>query len=116
MDGILLSGVCPACPLSLCGIKRIENVLEKMLREQDYQLATLTGVHTVTACALIAHIRDITRFRNANKQASYAGVTPICFSSAGKDKDTSIIEYYEKVSEHYLHKDPKRGDYWYGIK
>lgn len=68
-------------------LEKIETVLEKMLKERDYQLQTLTGVHTVTACALIAHIGDIGRFRNRNKLASYAGVAPICFSSAGKGKD-----------------------------
>jgi transposase len=68
-------------------LEKIETVLEKMLREKDYQLETLPGVHIVTACALVAHIGDIDRFRNANKLASYAGVAPICFSSAGKGKD-----------------------------
>lgn len=68
-------------------LDKIEIVLEKMLKEQDYQLQTLPGVHIVTACALIAHIGDIECFRNANKLASYAGVAPICFSSAGKGKD-----------------------------
>lgn len=68
-------------------LEKIETVLEKMLKERDYQLQTLTGVHTVTACALIAHIGDIGRFRNRNKLASNAGVAPICFSSVGKGKD-----------------------------
>ena len=69
-------------------LNKIEKVLKKMLRELDYKLETIPGISTVTACALIAHIGDIVRFANANKLASYAGVAPICFSSAGKGKNT----------------------------
>lgn len=61
--------------------------MEKMLKDTSYQLETLPGVHTVTACALLSHIGEIERFSNANKLASYAGVAPICFSSAGKGKN-----------------------------
>lgn len=68
-------------------LKRIESVMEKMLKDTSYQLQTIPGVHTVTACALISHIGEIERFQNANKLASYAGVAPICFSSAGKGKN-----------------------------
>ncbi|MBM6798461.1 transposase [Coprobacillus cateniformis] len=44
-------------------------------------------VHTVTAYALISHIAEIERFQNANKVTSYAGVTPVFFSSAVKGKN-----------------------------
>lgn len=69
-------------------LKKIESVMEKMLRDTPYQLETLPGVHTVTACALISHIGENERFSNANKLASYARVAPICFSSARKGRST----------------------------
>lgn len=36
---------------------------------------------------MISHIGEIERFLSASKLASYAGVAPICFSSAGKGKN-----------------------------
>ena len=70
--------------------KEIEN-LNKQVKDKignlDYKLETLTGVGTVTAGQLIAEIGDISRFKNAEKLAQYAGVAPVRFSSAGKGKD-----------------------------
>ena len=66
---------------------RIDKQQKKLLKEVDYQLETLPGVNTVTACALVGQIGDISRFKSANKLANYAGVAPICFSSAGKGKN-----------------------------
>lgn len=66
---------------------RIDNLQKKLLKELNYQLETLPGVNTVTACALVGQIGDIERFKNANKLANYAGVAPICFSSGGKGKN-----------------------------
>ena len=69
-------------------LERIDKQQKKLLKEVDYQLETLPGVNTntVTACALVGQIGDISRFKSANKLANYAGVAPICFSSAGKGK------------------------------
>lgn len=67
-------------------LKRIDKLQKSLLKEVGYHLETLSGVNTVTACALVAQIGDISRFKNANKLANYAGVAPICFSSAGKGK------------------------------
>lgn len=58
-----------------------------MLEYTTYQLETLPGVQTVTACALISHIGEIDRFKSAVKLASYAGVAPICFSFRRKGKE-----------------------------
>ncbi len=69
-------------------LEKIETVMEEMLKQQDCHLETLPGVNTVTACALIAYIGDIERFKSADKLANYAGVAPVCFSSAGKGKNT----------------------------
>ena len=46
------------------------------------------GIVTVTAIALVAHIGDIKRFRNADKLAKFSGMAPVNFSSAGKGKDS----------------------------
>ena len=67
-------------------LERIEGVMEKCWKDTSYQLQTIPRVHTVTAYALISHIAEIERFQNANKVTSYAGVTPVFFSSAVKEK------------------------------
>ena len=68
-------------------LERIEGVMEKCWKDTSYQLQTIPRVHTVTAYALISHIAEIERFQNANKVTSYAGVTPVFFSSAVKGKN-----------------------------
>jgi transposase len=70
-------------------ISFVDAEIERMLPLFGYKLQTLPGVNTVTAAKLIAEIGDISRFRNANKLAKYAGVSPVKFSSAGKGKETS---------------------------
>jgi len=67
----------------------IEAETKRMLKEFDLKLTTLPGVDIVTASKLIAGIGDIRRFKNANKLAFYAGISPVSFSSAGKGKDVS---------------------------
>jgi hypothetical protein len=67
----------------------IESEIERMLSEFDFKLTTLPGVKTVTASKLIAGIGDISRFKNADKLARYAGIAPVTFSSAGKGKEVS---------------------------
>jgi len=66
---------------------RINKLQKKLVKEVNYHLETLPGVNTVTACALIAQIGDISRFKSADKLANYAGVAPLCFSSGGKGKN-----------------------------
>ena len=68
-------------------LEHIYKLQKKLLKEVDYQLETLPGVNTVTACALVGQIGDISRFKSADKLANYAGVAPVCFSSAGKGKN-----------------------------
>jgi len=68
-------------------LERIDKLQKKLLKEIDYHLETLPGVNTVTACALIGQIGDISRFKSADKLANYAGVAPLCFSSGGKGKN-----------------------------
>lgn len=49
----------------------------------------MSGIGITVAGKLIAEIGDIRRFANADKLASYAGVAPVKFSSAGKGKEQS---------------------------
>ena len=55
----------------------------------DYRLATLSGVGTAIASKLIVEIGDVSRFKNADKLAAFAGISPKNFSSAGKGRDES---------------------------
>jgi len=68
-------------------IAEVEKELKKVVDLLGYRLESMPGIDTVTACALIAHIGDISRFPNADKLARFSGIAPIKFSSAGKGKD-----------------------------
>ena len=68
-------------------IKKVEVEMKKLLKLLDLKLETIPGIDTVTAIALVAHIGDIKRFRNADKLAKFSGIAPVNFSSAGKGKD-----------------------------
>lgn len=65
----------------------IEKEIERMLVQFDCKLTSIKGVNTVMAAKLLAEIGDINRFASADRLASYAGVAPVCFSSAGKGKE-----------------------------
>ena len=66
-----------------------EAEIEKMLTTFNHQLTTLPGVGTAVASKLITEIGDISRFKNADKLAAFAGVSPKSFSSGGKGHDES---------------------------
>jgi transposase len=68
-------------------IKKVEVEMKKLLNLLGLKLETIPGIDTVTAIALVAHIGDIKRFRNADKLAKFSGIAPVNFSSAGKGKD-----------------------------
>ena len=70
-------------------LSQIDTEIEKMLATFDYKLTTLPGVGSAIAGKLIAEIGDIRRFPNADKLASFAGIAPKRFSSAGKGRDES---------------------------
>ena len=65
----------------------IEKEIQKMLVHFDCKLTSISGVSIVMAAKLLAEIGDINRFSSADKLASYAGIAPIRFSSAGKGND-----------------------------
>jgi transposase len=68
-------------------LSAIEKEIERMLTLFDCKLTSISGVDTVMAAKLLAEIGDINRFTSADKLASYAGIAPIRFSSAGKGND-----------------------------
>jgi transposase len=68
-------------------IEKLEEIQATMLKVLNCHLETIPGISMVTACALIGNIGDITRFKSADKLANFAGVAPICHSSAGKGKN-----------------------------
>lgn len=70
-------------------LSQIDAEIEKMLTTFDYKLTTLPGIGSAIAGKLIAEIGDIRRFPNADKLASFAGIAPKRFSSAGKGRDES---------------------------
>ncbi|NCB51948.1 MAG: IS110 family transposase [Clostridia bacterium] len=70
-------------------LSQVDVEIEKMLETFDYKLTTLPGVGSAIAGKLIAEIGDIRRFPNADKLASFAGIAPKHFSSAGKGRDES---------------------------
>lgn len=70
-------------------LSQIDAEIEKMLETFDYKLTTLPGVGSAIAGKLIAEIGDIRRFPNADKLASFAGIAPKRFNSAGKGRDES---------------------------
>jgi len=65
----------------------VETAIETMLPSFNCTLMTMPGVDVTTAANMLSEIGDINRFPNANKQAKFAGICPINFSSAGKGKD-----------------------------
>lgn len=68
-------------------IQIINKELKKLLKKTGLKLETMPGISTVMASNLVSHIGDINRFKNPYKLASYAGIAPVKFSSAGKEKE-----------------------------
>lgn len=70
-------------------LAKVEREIEKMLETFDYKLTTMPGIGTVMAAKLITEIGDIRRFKNSDKLAAFAGISPKNFSSGGKGHDES---------------------------
>lgn len=64
----------------------VEKAIKNMLPFFNCTLMTILGVDVTTAANLLAEIGDISRFPDANKLAKFAGICPINFSSAGKER------------------------------
>ncbi len=61
--------------------------LKTLIKVPGHKLESMPGIDTVTAASLLAEIGDIKRFSSADKLASFAGVSPVNFSSGGKGKN-----------------------------
>lgn len=68
-------------------IERVENELKATIKtESDCQrLLTLPGIGWITASALVAHIGDISQFKNGRELSAYIGLVPRQNSSGGKN-------------------------------
>ena len=65
----------------------IEKQIERMLIRFEGKLTSICGIDIVMAAKLLAEIGDINRFTNPDRLASFAGIAPVKFSSAGKGKE-----------------------------
>ena len=67
-------------------IKQLERMQGELLMELGYYFETIPGISTVTASALVAHIGDIKRFKDADKLANYAGAARSVIAPAERER------------------------------
>ncbi len=68
-------------------LSEIDAELERLYKELGLTLATMPGMKIIMSMKLIAEIGDIRRFKSSEKLAQYAGIAPMPYGSAGKNKD-----------------------------
>jgi transposase len=70
-------------------IKEIEKIMKTYTKNDTLikNLDSISGLDIINACKLASLIGDISKFKNADKFCSYAGVTPITFASGNYSKD-----------------------------
>ena len=68
-------------------LAEIDSELERLYKELGLTLATMPGMKIIMSMKLIAEIDDIRRFKSSEKLAQYAGIAPMPYGSAGKNKD-----------------------------
>jgi len=83
-DAVVLSTVCQL-ETNIQELKQIEDMIGKCIGMFEYPLLSMKGIDTVSAAQFIACIGNIKRFPTAAKLASYAGISPVTFSSGEKD-------------------------------
>lgn len=64
----------------------IEKQLALLVQQTGLQLETMDGIDTVSAAALIAEIKNISRFASSSKLARFAGVAPLQNSTGRKKR------------------------------
>lgn len=62
-------------------IKDLEKLMKEFATEEVEILQSMPGVALINACSLVSKIKDISRFKNANKLASYSGHAPVTYAS-----------------------------------
>ena len=78
-------------------ISEIDAELENLYRELNLTLTTIPGVNTIMAMKLIAEIGNIERFRSSERLAKYAGIAPMPYGSAGKNRDCAAKQGNRKL-------------------
>lgn len=85
-------------------LSEIDSELERLYKELGLTLATMPGMKIIMAMKLIAEIGDIRRFKSSEKLAQYAGIAPMPYGSAGKNKPfggnfkyTILFDAYVKI-------------------
>ena len=74
--------------------KTIEGIVEN--NPQAKLLTTIHGIGYYSALLIVSEISDITRFPNAKKLCSYAGLVPSVYSSGGKTRHGNITKLGSK--------------------
>ena len=74
--------------------KTIEGIVEN--NPQAKLLTTIHGIGYYSGLLIVSEIGDITRFPNAKKLCSYAGLVPSVYSSGGKTRYGNITKLGSK--------------------
>jgi hypothetical protein len=78
-------------------IEKVEVELKTVMSMLELKLDSMCGIDTVTAAAIMAEIGDISRFKNAEKLACFAGIAPVRFGSGGKYKNVKSRQGNRKL-------------------
>jgi len=70
-------------------IKTLDEKIKALVPGFGYKLETMKGINYTTAAGLIVEIGDINRFRSAAQLASYAGISPVEYSSGSTERNFS---------------------------
>ena len=70
-------------------IKTLDEKIKALVPGFGYKLTTMKGIDYTTAAALIAEIGDINRFDSPAQLASYAGISPVEYSSGESGRNFS---------------------------
>ena len=79
-------------------IESIEEEISKSRTKDVGILMSVSGIGLISACKIISHIGNITRFKNANKLASYCGLSPVTFASGNYSRAISNIRGNRKLN------------------
>jgi transposase len=83
-------------------LEKINDQLEKTVKESQYQLTTMPGIGFKLAALFISNIKNIDRFESASKLARFAGLAPVEHSS-GTSKNLSYKKYGCRDLNHAFH-------------
>jgi len=84
---------------NLTELKAADKEIEKLLKEFNYPLTTITGIDNLTAAKIIAEIGDIARFKNAKALAKYSGISPVTYSSGMTNLQRANARGNRKLNE-----------------